>query len=132
MVGASFTGLLILIRHIKSIKQTKGLSEPMMNYSDFVISIMLNSIISWGDVLGFGRPYAPGFVYRVGAVSGGIVGKSLPRWFEWLEKLVMVLSMISLTSEYFFYWYSTLEEKKSKERNLFFLRTVFGFSLNSF
>jgi hypothetical protein len=43
----------------------------------------------------------PGFVYLIGVLIAAIVGKILPGLFEWLEKLVLILSMISLTREYF-------------------------------
>jgi hypothetical protein len=100
MVGAGSIGLLVLIRHIKGIYQIKDFDKGTTNYIDLVISIMLNLILSCGGIIGFGRPYSPGFVYLVGVLIATIVGNILPGLFEWLEKLVLILSMISLITEY--------------------------------
>ena len=57
------------------------------------------------------------------------IGKALPGIFEWLEKLVVIWSFISLIVEYFaigiLHWRKTNQKKKIK----YFLRTVCIFSL---
>jgi hypothetical protein len=65
MVGVGFIGLLALIRHIKCINQIKDFNKGTTNYIDFVISIMLNLILSCGGIIGFGRPYSPGWSTKV-------------------------------------------------------------------
>jgi hypothetical protein len=127
MVWASFIGLLVLIRYIKGIKQIKDFKKQTINI-DFLFSIMLNLIMSWGWIIDFGRPYSPGFVYLIGVFVAGLVGVSLPGLIEWMEKLAVILSMLSLASEYFIigiqHWRRT-NQKKQKE---FWLSTVLFFS----
>jgi hypothetical protein len=77
MVGASSIGLLVLIRHIKGIKQRKDFKKQTINI-DFLFSIMLNLIMSWGGIIGFGRPFSPGCVYLGGLFVVIVLGKILP------------------------------------------------------
>jgi hypothetical protein len=126
MVGSCFGGLLMLIKHIKDIKTIQDLTKRTADV-DFLLSIILNLFVSWGGFIGFGRPYSPACVYTLGLFIGGVIGVSLPGLFQWIEKLVMILSMLSLIIEYFCisirYWRRTNQMKKIT----FFLKSILFF-----
>ncbi len=98
MVWASFIGLLVLIRYIKGIKQIKDFKKQTINI-DFLFSIMLNLIMSWGWIIEFGRPYSVIIICFIGLITLWAVYIKLPGLVDWTDRLFSLISALAVNAE---------------------------------
>jgi hypothetical protein len=99
MVAAFYICLFIFIQHIKSKRSSDSESIDV----DFLYSIMLNICSLWGGAICFGRPYLPVTIYSLGIFVIIILSQNHLELAKWIEKLSVILSVLSLIFEHFLF-----------------------------
>jgi hypothetical protein len=64
--------------------------------------LLLNIATMTGASFGFGRPFCAFIISFIGLVIIAIEVKTFPGLIEWTEKLIVILSSLSVAGEYFF------------------------------
>jgi hypothetical protein len=130
MVLVLFIGLLGLIVHAKDFTKIRD-SQERPTDERYPIFLLLNIAAMFAGGIGFGRPYLPIAVSFCGLLVIAFKGSKYVGFNDWLEKLFMVLSVISLIGEYIFigisYWIKA--NKKEEIRFLIILLCILSLML---
>jgi hypothetical protein len=123
MILGSLLVIFILFRHINDLKNKSKLKLESLD-QNFLFSIILNICATFGGAIGFGRPYCPAIIYLIGVVFIACAHRLLVGYVEWVEKLFVILSILSLSIEYFYFCIQN-NLKTNRIRKLFFLVGLF-------
>jgi hypothetical protein len=119
MTIGSLCVIFILFEHVNDLKNKSKL-KPESFDKNFLISIILNICATFGGAVGFGRPYCPAIIYFIGIVVIACAHPLLVGYVEWTEKFFVILSILSISVEYFYFCIKKYI-KTNQIRKLFFL-----------
>ena len=115
MTSFSFTVLVILMVHINNLStiQYSKIKVPAKNFS-MIFLLYIGAIFA--EAIGFGRRYRPVAIFFFSLLCMIFIVCHVIRLAEWMEKLFVILSELSLAGEYFHigirYWTESNYKKK--------------------
>jgi hypothetical protein len=125
MTLGSLCVIFILFKHTNDLKNKSKLKPESLD-NNFLISIILNICATFGGAIGFGGPYCPAIIYFIGIVVIACAHPLLVGYVEWTEKFFVILSILSISIEYFYFCIKKYI-KTNRIRKLFFLVGLFVF-----
>jgi hypothetical protein len=115
MLAGSYVVLYVLIEHFIDLKTKDKATEELLD-KNFIYSILLNIFGMFAGMVGFGRPYCPAFIYIIGVISIALGNKSITGYVQWTEKLFLLMSLLSLSFEYFYFCIQNRIRTNRKDR----------------
>lgn len=89
----------VFLFHLTEFQHIPDLKKKSTDFKAPIYGFVGFSITAIGAA-GFGKPYSPLIVGFCGLIFMVIIGRAYPGMFEWLDKLVLILTALTLVIEY--------------------------------